>query len=54
MRGRVYRLLYDGRKLRIVAWQTKSATYWVTNTLGLALTNTEMLGIARSLTRVGA
>jgi len=54
MRGRVYRLLYDGKKLRIVAWQTKSATYWVSNTLGLALTNTEMLGIARSLTRVGA
>ena len=53
MRGRTYRLLYDGKKLRIVAWQTKSATYWVTNTLGFALTNTEMLGIARSLTRAG-
>jgi len=54
MRGRDYRLFYDGRKLRLVAWQTKSATYWVSNTLRLALTNTEMLGIARSLTRVGA
>lgn len=54
LRGRDYRLFYDGRKLRIVAWQTRSATYWVSNTLGLALTNTEMLGIARSLTRVGA
>ncbi|MCW3011168.1 MAG: LytR family transcriptional regulator [Solirubrobacterales bacterium] len=54
MRGRDYRLFYDGRKLRIVAWRTKSATYWVSNSLGLALTNTEMLGIARSLTRVGA
>jgi len=54
MRGRDYRLFYDGKKLRIVAWQTKSATYWVSNTLRLALTNTEMLGIARSLTRVGA
>ncbi len=53
MRGRTYRLFYDGRKLRIVAWQTKSAAYWVSNTLGLALTNTEMLGIARSLTRTG-
>ncbi|CAA9478218.1 MAG: hypothetical protein AVDCRST_MAG53-580 [uncultured Solirubrobacteraceae bacterium] len=53
MRGRTYRLFYDGRKLRIVAWQTKSAAYWVSNTLGLALTNTEMLGIARSLTRAG-
>lgn len=54
MRGRGYRLFYDGKKLRVVAWQTKRATYWVSNTLGLALTNTEMLGIARSLTRVGA
>lgn len=54
MRGRDYELFYDGKKLRIVAWRTKSATYWVTNSLGLALTNTEMLGIARSLTRVGA
>lgn len=54
MRGRNYRLLYDGKQLRIVAWQTKRATYWVSNTLGMALTNTEMLGIARSLTRVGA
>ena len=53
MRGRDYRLLYDGKKLRIVAWQTSAATYWVSNTLGLALTNTEMLGIARSLTRAG-
>ncbi len=54
MRGRDYDLFYDGKKLRIVAWRTKSATYWVSNSLGLALTNTEMLGIARSLTRVGA
>lgn len=54
MRGRDYRLFYAGKKLRIVAWQTASATYWVSNTLRLALTNTEMLGIARSLTRVGA
>ncbi len=54
MRGRTYRLFYAGKKLRIVAWQTASATYWVSNTLRLALTNTEMLGIARSLTRVGA
>ena len=54
MAGRDYRLLYDGKKLRVVAWQTENATYWVSNTLGLALTNTEMLGIARSLTRVGS
>jgi hypothetical protein len=54
MRGRDYRLYYAGKKLRLVAWRTESATYWVSNTLGLALTNTEMLGIARSLTRVGA
>ncbi len=54
LRGRTYRLFYDAKKLRIVAWRTPHATYWVSNTLGLALSNTEMLGIARSLTRARA
>jgi LCP family protein required for cell wall assembly len=53
MRGRTYRLGYDGSKLRVVAWTTKSGTYWVSNTLSMTLTNKEMLGIAYSLTRFG-
>jgi LCP family protein required for cell wall assembly len=53
MRGRRYDLFYDGRKLRIVSWRSGNASYWVSNTLSEALSNKQMLGIARSLTRVG-
>lgn len=53
MRGRTYRLFYDGRRLRAVAWRTPRATYWVSNTLSLQLTNKQMLGTARSLQRFG-
>jgi LCP family protein required for cell wall assembly len=53
MRGRTYHLVYDGRRLRAVWWRTPRATYWVSNTLSLALTNKQMLGTARSLTRFG-
>jgi LCP family protein required for cell wall assembly len=51
MRGRTYRVLYDGSHIRIVAWETPQAVYWVSNTLTLDLTNEQMLGIARSLVR---
>ncbi len=54
MRGRTYRLFYDGKRLRAVAWRTPRAVYWVSNTLSLKLTNKQMLGVARSLTRFGA
>ena len=54
MRGRTYELFYDGRTLRLVAWRTPRAVYWVSNTLSETLTNRQMLGIARSLSRVGA
>jgi LCP family protein required for cell wall assembly len=53
MRGRKYKLGWDGTQLRVVAWTTKSGTYWISNTLSMALTNKEMLGIAYSLTRFG-
>jgi polyisoprenyl-teichoic acid--peptidoglycan teichoic acid transferase len=52
--GRTYELHFDGDRLRMVAWRTDRAVYWVSNTLLLSLTNTQMLGIAESLTRVGA
>ncbi|MBA2517465.1 MAG: LCP family protein [Solirubrobacterales bacterium] len=51
LRGRDYRVFYDAKRIRVVSWRTPRAVYWVSNTLGNALTNTEMLGIARSLTR---
>jgi LCP family protein required for cell wall assembly len=49
--GRRLELHWDGRKLRLVAWRTPSAVYWVSNTLSLDLTNAQMLGIAASLAR---
>ena len=45
---------FDGDRLRVVAWRTDRAVYWVTNTLLQSLTNTQMLGIAESLARVGS
>src|SRR4051794_37198939 len=53
MRGRKYDLFYDGGKLRLVSWRSGDASYWVSNTLSESLSNKQMLGIARSLTRVG-
>src|SRR3954467_1840968 len=54
MRGRDYQLFYDGRALRLVSWETPRAVYWVSNTLTESLTNKQMLGIARSLSRIGS
>jgi polyisoprenyl-teichoic acid--peptidoglycan teichoic acid transferase len=51
--GRTYELFYDGGRLRIVAWRTERAVYWVSNTLLRTLTNRQMLAIARSARRVG-
>jgi hypothetical protein len=42
---------FDGSKLTMVAWQTGSAAYWISNTLTADLSNAQMLGIAASLTR---
>jgi len=49
--GRRLELHFDGHKLRLVAWRWRGNVYWVSNTLSLNLTNTQMLGIASSLTR---
>jgi polyisoprenyl-teichoic acid--peptidoglycan teichoic acid transferase len=45
---RTYELHYDGDRLRLVAWHTKKAAYWVSNTLLLTLNERQMLAIARS------
>jgi hypothetical protein len=52
--GRKLLLFYDGKKLRMVGWRTPRAAYWVTNTLGRKLSNTRLLGIARSLRRLNS
>jgi hypothetical protein len=51
--GRTYELFYDGGRLRLVAWRTPRAVYWISNTLMRTLTNRQMLALARSATRVG-
>jgi LCP family protein required for cell wall assembly len=50
--GRKLRLYYDGRKLRLVAWRTGNAAYWVSNSLMRRLSNRQMLAIAGSLRRL--
>ncbi len=51
--GRTFQVYRDGPRIRVVAWRTRRAVYWVSNTLTYGLTNAQMLAIARSLTRVG-
>ena len=51
--GRTFELFYDGDRLRLVAWRTDRAVYWVSNTLLQTLTEKQMLGLASGLTRVG-
>ncbi len=52
--GRTYELFYDGGRLRMVAWRTPRAVYWVSNTLLRTLTNRQMMALSRSATRIGA
>ncbi|WP_354701293.1 Polyisoprenyl-teichoic acid--peptidoglycan teichoic acid transferase TagU [Paraconexibacter sp. AEG42_29] len=52
--GRKLMLFRDGDRLRLVAWRTDKAVYWVSNTLLQSLTNKRMLALADSLTRVGS
>jgi LCP family protein required for cell wall assembly len=46
--SRKYELHYDGDRLRLVAWRTRKAVYWVSNTLVQSLSERQMLAIARS------
>jgi hypothetical protein len=46
---RTYELAYDGDRLRLVAWRTPRAVYWISNTLLLSLDEKQMLAIARSV-----
>ena len=49
--GREYELHFAGDRLRLVAWRTPKAAYWISNTLLQTLTEKQMLGIARSVRR---
>jgi LCP family protein required for cell wall assembly len=46
---RIYELAYDGDRLRLVAWRTPKAVYWISNTLLLSLDEKQMLAVARSV-----
>ena len=46
--GRDVRVYYDGSRVRLVAWKTKEAAYWITNTLLQRLTLEEMLALVRA------
>jgi len=45
---REYELHYDGDRLRMIAWRTNKAVYWIHNTLLQTLTEQQMLEIAKS------
>ena len=50
--NRKFRLYYDGKRLRLVAWRTKRAVYWVSNTLTQSIDEDQMIAIASSLKRL--
>ncbi len=50
--GRKLQLYYDGSHLRLVAWRTPKAVYWVTNTLSQSIPNSRLIAIAGSLRRL--
>jgi polyisoprenyl-teichoic acid--peptidoglycan teichoic acid transferase len=50
--NRRFRLYYDGKRLRLVAWRTKRAVYWISNTLTQTIGEDQMIAIASSLKRL--
>ncbi len=48
---REYELYFAGDRLRLVAWRTPKAAYWISNTLLQTLTKRQMMAIARSVRR---
>ncbi len=49
IRGREYKLYYNGSHLHMVAFEENGASYWVVNTLLDGLTNETMIAIAKGL-----
>jgi polyisoprenyl-teichoic acid--peptidoglycan teichoic acid transferase len=49
--GREYELHFAGDRLRLVAWRTRKAAYWISNTLLQTLNVRQMMAIARSARR---
>jgi LCP family protein required for cell wall assembly len=53
VKGREYDLHFDGDRLRMVAWRTNRAVYWLENTLLQTLTEQQMMAIATSTRTLG-
>jgi len=51
--GRKLMVYYDGRRVRLVAWRTKRAVYYVHNTLARTVSSDRLVAIAASLQRLG-
>jgi polyisoprenyl-teichoic acid--peptidoglycan teichoic acid transferase len=47
--GRDFDLFYDGDRLRLVAWHTDKASYWLNNSLLQSIDEAEMLEIAETM-----
>ena len=45
---RTFELHYDGDRVKLVAWRTPKAVYWISNTLLQSLNKEQMLSIART------
>jgi anionic cell wall polymer biosynthesis LytR-Cps2A-Psr (LCP) family protein len=52
LNGRSFHVYVDGSRIRLISWHTARGVYWVSNTLSRDIKNRQMLGIARSLTRI--
>ncbi len=48
--GKRLELFRSGKRLRFVAWRTRTGAYWVSNTLTMKLRDDQMLALAASLT----
>jgi LCP family protein required for cell wall assembly len=51
--GRKFKVYKDGKRVRLVAWQTKDASYWISNTLLQTISKDDMLAIARACKPLG-
>jgi polyisoprenyl-teichoic acid--peptidoglycan teichoic acid transferase len=47
--SRTFELVKDGDRVRLVAWRTPKAVYWISNTLLLSIDEKQMLAMARSV-----
>jgi LCP family protein required for cell wall assembly len=52
-RGRTLLVYGDGGRARMVAWRTRGAAYWVSNSLSRTLSERELVAVAASLSRFG-